>query len=261
MGAEQSIQCLVAGAVGDAAARKCSPPGRSTIFIFDWDDTLLCSSAVRLRRWTVEELEALEVAVESILRAAMSLGETMIVTNGNATWVEESASRFLPGLMPLLLQLRVVSARALYEDTYPDDPFMWKQAAFELLLTKERHFSAEAGVNLIAVGDQFPEIDAARNVGASIGGKSFVKTVKFREQPSAADVRGQLQSLEKALPRIATGRGSQSYGLVRELGLFEPFSSKALGWRCVAEHELSDPGCMGPTMGMGMKEIVGLFTH
>jgi len=248
--------------VAEIAGKKVMTSGRNTVFIFDWDDTLMATSAIRQQQWTVGELEALEVAVQATLRAAMTLGETIVVTNGNATWVEDSASRYLPGLLPLLLELRVVSARALYEESYPDDPFMWKQAAFEHLLMKERHFSPDVGVNLIAIGDQFPEIDAARTVGASIGGQSFVKTVKFREQPTATDVLGQLRSLEQALARIATGRASQSYGLVRELPLlFQPFATKAMGWRCVAEDELSDRGCMGPTIGMGMKEIVGLFSH
>merc|ERR1719336_3729973 len=120
----------------------------NTVVIFDWDDTLLCTTAARFQKVSLEQLLELEVAIESILRKAMSFGETLIVTNGNATWVQDSARRYLPGLLPLLAQLRVVSARALYEDVYPNDPFMWKHAAFEHLLTKERHFHPEPGLNL-----------------------------------------------------------------------------------------------------------------
>merc|ERR1712238_604086 len=51
--------------------------GRSNVVIFDWDDTLLCSTAVRQQQWVVEELQNLEVAIEMILRTAMSLGKTV----------------------------------------------------------------------------------------------------------------------------------------------------------------------------------------
>merc|ERR1712241_145394 len=112
----------------------------------------MCTRAVRTQQWGVEDLQELEVSVEAILRTAMSLGETLIVTNGIATWVQDSAQRYLPGLLPILSQLRVVSARALFEDEYPNDPFMWKIAVFENLLTKERHIPPEQGVNLVALG-------------------------------------------------------------------------------------------------------------
>jgi len=210
----------------------------NTVLIFDWDDTLLCSTAVRSQQWGFEQLKELELAIKAILRTAMTLGETLIVTNGNATWVEDSARRFLPGLIPLLSQLRVVSARALYEDRYPGDPFMWKHAAFEHLLTKERHFSSEPGLNLVALGDQFPEIDAAWHIGQVIGGSSLVKTVKFREAPSVAELLGQLSRTEQTLSKIVREPESQSYGLVLRAGAsFDNLASSASVWQCVTEAE------------------------
>lgn len=103
-----------------------SPASRgpvNTVIIFDWDDTLLCSTAITLNQWTGAQLQDLAKAVESALRTAMGLGETWIITNGNGTWVRDSATRFMPQLLPLLSELTVVSARALYETTYPGNPF------------------------------------------------------------------------------------------------------------------------------------------
>jgi len=132
---------------------------------------------------------------------------------------------------------------------------MWKRAAFEQLLTKERHFPAGTGVNLVAVGDQAPEMDAARHVSELIGGPSLLKTVKFREQPSVADLLGQLYAMEQALPRIVQGQASQNYELTRKVPLlFQPFASESIGWACLAEHE-------EPSATAGVKEIVGLFAH
>jgi len=228
----------------------------NTVVIFDWDDTLLCSTAVRLQEWGIEHLQELELAIEAILRTAMSLGETLIVTNGNATWVQDSAQRFLPGLLPVLSQLRIVSARALYEDTYPGDPFMWKHAAFEQLLTKERHFPAEPGLNLIALGDQFPEIDAARHVGRVIGGSSAVKTVKFQEAPSVDALLGQLSRAEQMLSTIVKETEDQSYGLVqRELPpFFNSLASSAAAWHCVTEADCVY-SCADPVVGV--KDCLG----
>jgi len=229
----------------------------NTVLVFDWDDTLLCSTAVRNQQWEVEQMMELEIAIETILRTAMSLGETLIVTNGNATWVQDSAQRWLPGLIPILSQLRIVSARALYEDRFPGDPFMWKHAAFEHLLTRERHYPADPGLNLVALGDQFPEIDAARHIGRMIGGSSLVKTIKFREAPSVDEVVGQLSRVEQVLSTIVKDTENQSYGLVlRELPPFiYQLTSTASGWQCVTEAECTH-GCVDPITGI--KDILGL---
>lgn len=226
------------------------------VIIFDWDDTLMCTRAVRTQQWGVEDLQELEVSVEAILRTAMSLGETLIVTNGNATWVQDSARRFLPGLLPILSKLRVVSARALYEDAYPSDPFMWKHAAFEHLLTKERHFRPEPGLNLVALGDQLPEIDAARHVTRAIGGSSLVKTVKFREAPSISELIGQLSRTEQILGNIVQEAQSRSYQLV--LQDLPPWSNRlasaASDWQCLTEAECDD-GC--PMTGI--RDLLGFL--
>jgi len=224
--------------------QECS--SRSTVVIFDWDDTLLCSTAVRTHQWVEDELHNLELAIKTILHTAMGLGETLIVTNGNSTWVQDSARRFLPGLLPLLSKITVVSARALYEDAYPGDPFMWKHAAFEQLLTKERQFAR--GVNLVALGDQFPEIDAARHVTQVIGGCSLVKTVKFREAPSVAELLGQLGRVELVLGEIVQETENQDYGMVlRHMPPFFDLTSSASGWQCVTEAQCGH-GCGDPVL-------------
>ncbi|CAK0829579.1 unnamed protein product, partial [Prorocentrum cordatum] len=76
---------------GSAAA---APPAR-TLIIFDWDDTLLCSSALNEGECTPEALRELARAVEAVLHTAMGLGDTVIVTNARESWVEESVRRFM----------------------------------------------------------------------------------------------------------------------------------------------------------------------
>jgi len=209
-----------------------------TVIIFDWDDTLLSSTAIRTFQWNKKELLKLERRVTNVLHAAMSLGETLIVTNGNRTWVEDSAKQFLPGLLPLLSQLEVVSARALYENEHPGDPFMWKKAAFEHLLLEARSFpegGSKPSLNLVVLGDQFPEIHAAHHVaGRRWIGSTAVKALKFKESPSIGDLRGQLRHAEQILSSLVDEEDDWGRGIVcRSLTpvLNQP-ASKACGWEC-----------------------------
>jgi hypothetical protein len=181
-----------------------------TVIIFDWDDTLLCSSAINMNRWNHTHLEVLQAAVESVLRLASRLGEVLIVTNGVDWWVDDSARRFLPSLLPLLGTITVKSARAVWERKYPGDPFAWKREAFrELLAPRSR------SINLVVLGDSLAEIEAANGVTPLLWEGSMVKTVKFKEAPSADQVIGQLRSVEAELAEIVQERGSLARELVQ----------------------------------------------
>merc|ERR1712107_402884 len=105
---------------------------------------------------------------------------TLIITNGNRTWVEDSARRYMPGLMPTLAKLTVVSARSLFEGQFPGDPFMWKRACFQHLLQEVRGFPQRGNLNLVVLGDQYPEIDAAHHMAELMGDSVLVKTIKFK---------------------------------------------------------------------------------
>lgn len=117
------------------------------VLIFDWDDTLLCSTWLAGQGFrldtpavippaTVAELKRLEKAVLSLLQAAQRYGEVVIITNAETGWVELSAQRFLPGLAPLVKTMKVVSARSTYERAFPDNPYDWKVAAFRHEVTE-----------------------------------------------------------------------------------------------------------------------------
>jgi len=162
---------------------------------------LFCSTAAARSKWRTEELKELEETVRSVLNTAMSIGETLIVTNGVSTWVQDSCRRFLPGLLPTIAKLPVISARSLFEKRYPGDPYMWKCAAFRQLLLDQGQ-TYEDGLNLVALGDQRPEIEAAQGIGKSLGGHTRVKTVKFKEAPSVRELVGQLLKVEGELHHI-----------------------------------------------------------
>ena len=80
-----------------------------SVIIFDWDDTLLCTSFLNLRLPTPEvppqvqkQLRQLETVGDELLRAAMKLGQTFIITNAMRGWVEYSAQKYVPKLLDTL---------------------------------------------------------------------------------------------------------------------------------------------------------------
>jgi len=214
-----------------------------TLIIFDWDDTLLCSTAINTAQWSAIQLQQLERTVEGVLNLSMRLGDTMIVTNGNGTWVHDSSRRFLPRLAPLLARMEVISARAQFEDAYPGDPFAWKRAAFQKILEERQcknggspyadRVHLEDGLNLVVIGDSPAEMEAAQTAVKAVGGKSLVKTVKFTEFPSVQQVLGQLRRTARELGGIVRTNTNISRGLQqRELPEnMAHMAAWASGWR------------------------------
>ena len=54
----------------------------------------------------------------------------IIITNSDEGWVQFSAERFCPALLPVLSKYPIISARTRYEKFYPCQPLCWKAAAF-----------------------------------------------------------------------------------------------------------------------------------
>jgi len=238
-----------------------------TVIIFDWDDTLLCSSAMNWQQCDTGQLQQLEAAIETILTKAMGLGDTFIVTNGNGTWVQESSRMYLPKVRPVLDRLKkIVSARATYEHIFPGDPFAWKKAAFEVLLRDREaegssRFSS-GGVNLLSFGDNQAEIDAAQTATSSLRGTSIIKTVKFKETPSVDEVLGQLRLMTQLLPDLVNAESDQSNALVpRSNCRGQPnlayLTSWATGWRVVPHRpgEQLDTSSLAPLIHPGSQSF------
>jgi len=239
-----------------ATPRKDIP--NDTLIIFDWDDTLLCSSAINMQQWSQLQLDVLCRTVETTLRAAMELGEVMIVTNGVDWWVEDSCRRFLPGLLPLLGRLRVKSARHDYEGIYPGDPFAWKRETFRDILRPRPR-----ATNLVVLGDSFSEIHAAYGALPCMADSSLVKTVKLKEAPSAEELIGQLRRVSQEMSSLVGQDGHHHSSLQ---GGPAQFAGWASGWRLSrdagAEELIGGPisraGNAGTDFSKGLLPCTGL---
>lgn len=84
------------------------PKTHQTCIIFDWDDTILCTSflvpypsllqdpARKIPQNMLDILNQLDDAAEKVLIMAKKLGMVFIITNAAEGWVEMSSERFLP---------------------------------------------------------------------------------------------------------------------------------------------------------------------
>ena len=162
----------------------------NSLFIFDWDDTLFCTSEISTINFLDEnyiipkgkknKFLKLENEVKKILENCIEKGKTYIITNSEPGWVEFSCKKFLPSIVGLLDKINIISARGLYENQYPYDSFMWKINAFNDIVSL---FDYTLLSNIICIGDSFLEIEAGKNLSNKFT-NAFIKTIKFKENPS-----------------------------------------------------------------------------
>lgn len=171
----------------------------NSIIIFDWDDTLLCTTFLtpngifydnlKIDKRDLEKITKLESLTYDILKTSIDCGDTFIVTNAAPGWVEYSTRRFYPKVYPLLSKLNILSARGEFEKKFPGDSRQWKILTFLRLL---KIMDTNLITNFICLGDSLIEMEAA-HIFASKFSKIYIKTVKFRENPSPEELFKQLQ--------------------------------------------------------------------
>jgi len=193
-----------------------SKPSPNTVIMFDWDDTLLASSylaAAGYRLDSVEpttgeidaQLRALELTVCNLLNLALTYGHVNIVTNAETGWVQLSAQKFMPLVVPMLSRVNVISARSTYEPHHPEQPLKWKYYAFHerlstvfgsssggLATSSWSSSGVEVSKNVVSFGDSHVEREAIRAVTRGVSG-CRTKSVKFAERPTPEQLRRQLE--------------------------------------------------------------------
>lgn len=194
------------------------PPKHQTVILFDWDDTLLCTSWLNderhqnLTKDDEEYLRKVALRAKDMLEKAIASGNTYIITNAKTGWVEYSAARWVPELLPTLRRVRVISARDKYEQFYPTEIGQWKVQAF---LEVQRQLEYTPIANLIALGDAEFEMEAAQIMGSQYQ-EAFVKTVKFRPQPSCAEHLMEMQLVADKFDQILSSARNLKVSLERK---------------------------------------------
>jgi len=193
-------------------------PDQHTVVIFDWDDTLLASSHLHQRGYRLDTtmppneeidngLKELEKSVVTLLSMAVEYGEVNIVTNAETGWVQMSAAKFMPAVLPLLDKVHVISARSTFEAAHPDAPLQWKYHAMHRRLSD--HFPAVDSPpdrHIISFGDSHVEREAVRTVAKNFNNVR-TKSVKFAERPSMEQLRRQIELVTNCFQYLYTFNG------------------------------------------------------
>ncbi|CAH0477027.1 unnamed protein product [Peronospora belbahrii] len=201
-----------------------------TVVVFDWDDTLCPSSWLHahdlLPKYrghqisvTPEQREVLNFIsahVARLLQKAVAYGPVFVVTAAEYGWVEMSAALYLPDVQSVLAlaDVHIVSARSWYEQTFGlgGDSAAWKQEVMQLIARKcfaaaaaqetnvngNRTFRQatttprDAYFNFLSIGDSMAERDACFAAVENVC-RTFAKTLKFIEHPTAEEVLQQVE--------------------------------------------------------------------
>jgi len=190
------------------------PRMQRTLLVFDWDDTLFPTASIvaRLCQTINGDLpdmnkmpksmrmafKSIEVTVRELLIKCMTLGSTIIVTNALDGWVETTAGKYLPSLVPILKKMRVISARSRYETQFPDDPHRWKACTF---VDVQRELHPDTVMNMIAFGDADYEIEAAHALQRNMK-QCVIKTVKFKPSPTPQYLLTELKYVSKQVSKL-----------------------------------------------------------
>jgi len=213
----ESKEVIVPGASCklDQMVEKHLPRSQTSVIVFDWDDTLLSSSFLSGKGYRLDspaikpdvdaQLRELEVVVANVLTMALSYGEVVVITNAETGWVELSAQKFIPAVLPLLSRVKVVSARSTYEEMFPEAPLKWKFYAFQERLAA---VFADKNVqkNILSFGDSFVEREAVRAVTKGVP-FTRTKSVKFAERPSMEQLRRQIELVTNCFQYIHNHEG------------------------------------------------------
>ncbi|ETO07460.1 hypothetical protein RFI_29932 [Reticulomyxa filosa] len=141
--------------------KKASHQKAHKILILDWDNTILPSDYLQHHGYKLDnkansnnnnnnnnnmngerplpkEMSELQMQVCKFLSVAiqeLSYDNVIIITNAEKGWVELSALQFLPQCVPWLKHLHIISARSMFEATYPQ-PFQWKHRCMHFIMQK-----------------------------------------------------------------------------------------------------------------------------
>ena len=170
----------------------------NNIFIFDWDDTLLCTTVLSPGGYfddnmivlpsKMEKIKKLEILVNKLLSLTTEKGDTYIITNSEPGWVEYSCKRFFPNTFYLLNKIKIISARGLYEKEYPKNFKTWKSMTFNDIM---KDYDKSLPTNIMCFGDSPYEIEAAHGLADKFP-NGYVKAIKFREYPKIDELVSQL---------------------------------------------------------------------
>ncbi|KAK2960431.1 putative protein kinase [Blattamonas nauphoetae] len=192
-----------------------------TIIFFDWDDTLMASNVLCAHQVTLQTpvvpreidimFQTLQDQVINILDTAFKATKhVFVITNAEQGWVELSCQKFMPKVFQHIQDVKIISARTTYQNSFPDKPNMWKKTAFiERIntcfpshapkMTSAGTVSSPIGppnLNAISFGDSECERNALISITQLCASTATLKSIKFVERPSTEQLKRQLEMIQ-----------------------------------------------------------------
>jgi len=217
---EVSAPAQTAAATTPDASRPFA--SEETIFIFDWDDTVLPSSWVQQQGLRFDDESKLTDAQRQVLsevavlaaetfRIAKENGTVVLVTNAERGWIELSCQKFLPTLCPALESIKLLSARTTYETPAMSSPLDWKLCAFESEIRRvfgsDVVLEPERRKNILSLGDSMNEREALLRACSSLP-NCRSKSLKFVERPDISQICKQHTLITGCFDRIVHHDGN-----------------------------------------------------
>ena len=166
----------------------------NSIIFLDWDDTLFCTSLLKKFSYDLEinkypkniliQVAFLEIYVINLLEKVIKKGDTYIISNSLQGWVEYCCKTFFPNVLPLLNNVKIFYSKINYMKKHPKCALMWKRECFNEITNT---YNLDLPSNIISIGDSISELEAGRNLENKFK-KSFIKTIKFKKEPSIDDL-------------------------------------------------------------------------
>jgi hypothetical protein len=156
------------------------PKTYQNVVIFDWDDTLLCTSYFNPERegnldvvaeTYKEVLVLLQNTLLDLFQKAFENCIPIIVTNAVPGWVEFTSYKLLPKIHKIIAErIPVLSTRGLVDEAIAQGKTKttenFKLTIFSSLKNETHIFDFDSLTNLLVIGDSNYEIDAAIKFGA-----------------------------------------------------------------------------------------------
>ena len=172
----------------------------NTLFFFDWDDTLMCTSYImpifnsnnlhiNIQK-IKEKLKNLDEIVSNLLNKALERGIVFLITNASPGWVEYSSTTFLPLTSNILNKVKIFSAKGLFSKNFPGDPTQWKIKSFKYAIEKN-NINTKIISNIICFGDSFVDLEAIESLRYCFN-NAFIKVIKFKESPHLIELEKQI---------------------------------------------------------------------
>jgi hypothetical protein len=186
---------------------------KETIFLFDWDDTLMCTTFVlsKVQPLSEEEIKIttnLGEKVTIFLEKCSKCGKIIIMTNSSKEWLKKTSEQYLKIKESFFSNIKIISTRDLFlkNDIKKEK---WKEMALNELLKK----SGDNIENLICASDSEEDINLFKNI-SKLREEINVSTIKFKSKPSPQIMIREIDYLKNTI--FDTIGKNKHYYLIKE---------------------------------------------